>query len=509
MDEKNEQTMQNAPAWNGYTVPVPAYRMPTGRRELWFGLSLLLLSVGMLNCILAGGFNLGFSLGSAACIGGSAVYLRMQGHRFDRYSGGILSLAAVLALGFARAEDGLVEFASMLFMLIGVNLSFCLATGQNHRAPGVFASLADAPRALFRFGFGSMSASARGLKDAARSSGKTGKNTGAVLLGILVAVPLVAVLVILLTAADAAFEGLLEQLPETDLTEPIWSLLLGSLTAWVLYSRTTALHHREKTEKACKTGIKLNVLTVNTVLLAACGVYLAYLLSQLAYLSGGLSGILPEEYTMAQYARRGFFEMACLCGINLTTICIANALTRRELGAPLFTRLLCLFLGLVTVFLTVAASAKMFLYISGYGLTRLRVLTEVITVFIGIVTVLVCVWLFVPRLQYMKAVVLTALIICAGVLWTDVDTVVAKYNVNAYLSGQMEEIDVGYLGRLGPGTVPYLVKLAESEGTWYPGQAANHLNKRESETAGFRAWNLAGAAADQAIAEFRENRGSE
>ena len=41
-------------------------------------------------------------------------------------------------------------------------------------------------------------------------------------------------------------------------------------------------------------------------------VYVLYLVSQLAYFSGGFSGILPKGYTMAEYARRGFFEMAWL-----------------------------------------------------------------------------------------------------------------------------------------------------------------------------------------------------
>jgi hypothetical protein len=105
----------------------------------------------------------------------------------------------------------------------------------------------------------------------------------------------------------------------------------------------------------------------------------------------------------------------------------------------------------------------MMMYIGTYGLTRLRVLTMVIMVFLGITTAIVCVWLYVPKLQYMKAVMLLALAMGAAVLWADVDTQVAKYNVDHYLSGDLATVDMEHLTSLGPGAVPYLEKLANSD----------------------------------------------
>jgi hypothetical protein len=201
---------------------------------------------------------------------------------------------------------------------------------------------------------------------------------------------------------------------------------------------------------------------VNTVLVMICLVYVVYLFSQLAYFAGGLAGILPKGYTMAEYARRGFFEMGWPCGINLGLVALTVGLVRKTEKTPLSTRLLCLFIGLVTLFFVVTASAKMAMYIGSYGLTRLRVLTEVIMVFLGIATVLVCIWLFVPKMPYMKAVLLLALVMGAAVLWADVDTVVARYNVQAYQSGQLEHVDVGYLTTLSAGAVPYIAQLAEA-----------------------------------------------
>ena len=239
-------------------------------------------------------------------------------------------------------------------------------------------------------------------------------------------------------------------------------------------------------------------VTVNTVLLALCLVYLVYLFSQLAYFTGGLSGILPKEYTMAQYARQGFFEMAWLCAINLFTIAVAMAVVKKQEKAPLLTRLLCLFISLITLFFVVAASAKMGLYIGSFGLTRLRVLTEVIMVFLAIATVLVAVWLFVPKLQYMKAVILTALVMGALVLWVDVDTVVASYNVSAYETGLLKQLDAAYLATLSDGAIPYIARAAEI----MPG-AGNVLNSLEpNRWNDLRDWNIASWLAERILSSL-------
>ena len=82
--------------------------------------------------------------------------------------------------------------------------------------------------------------------------------------------------------------------------------------------------------------------------------------------------------------------MTCLAGINLVLMTFGVGKVRRENGTPGSTRVLCLFLGLVTEFLAASSAAKMVMYIGSYGLTRLRVLTMVIMVFLGITTALIC-----------------------------------------------------------------------------------------------------------------------
>lgn len=486
--------------WERYSPPV----YPAEKRELIFGAAILVCSIFLWNFILYGGFNLGFAIGALAVIGCSVWYLHAWGCRFDRYSGSLLVFSCLIAAGFARSSDGFVKFVMMLFLLFGVNLSLCLAAGQNRRSPDSIGTVLDVPRTVFVLGFGSMAATTRGLNNARKQAGTAGKKGGAALLGIAIAVPLLAIMIFLLMRADAAFEGLMDLLPETDWDEPLQSVLFGSLAAWLLYSRGVGLRNKEKNIPSRSRRAGLNSITVNTILGAVCLLYGVYLFSQLAYLSGGLSGILPQGYTLAQYARRGFFEMAWLSAINLSVMCLAMGLAEKsEKG----TRIFCLFLGVVTLFLIAAASAKMFLYIGSYGLTRLRVLTEVIMVWLAITTVLVCVWLFRPKFPYMKAVVIAALVLGTAVLWLDVDTQVARYNVRAYQSGQLETIDMRHLGSLGYGAIPYIEELTRDQDPEIAETALDILQYRSCSSEDFRDWNYSKAAAEEILERYPVEKG--
>lgn len=482
--------------------PVDSY-FPTGKREKRLGIVLAVLAILMADFIIYGGFQLGFAVVATVSIVATAVYLLRSGCKLTVYSGALLGFSVVIGGSFVRSDDGFVKFVMLCFLLLSSNLGLCLLAGQNRRRSGGVLSLLDAARAQFVLGVGRLSKAIRGMAIARKQAGGAGKKRGAVLLGLVIAVPILGVLIFLLMRADAAFEGLLDLLPELDFVEVYVSLLLGVPLAGMLYTRGVALKHSPKQEPAVGKGKTMNPVTVNTVLAAVSAVYVVYLLSQIAYFVGGFAGILPEEYTMAEYARRGFFEMAWLCAINLGLIALAMALSGEK--APMVTKLLCLFIGLVTLFFVAAASAKMLLYIDAYGLTRKRVLTEAIMVFLALTTVCVCIWLFVPKFAYMKAVMLMALLLGSVTVWADVDTVVAAYNVRAYQSGQLDSVDWSHLESLSDGAIPYIAQLAEDDDKKVAQEAVRILQGRRDHLTieDFRSYNIATAIAHEISKQYR------
>lgn len=475
---------------------------PAGKWEFWLLIAMAVCSVLIVDFALYGGLNLGFGLMSMCIIVLSTVYLRKKKH--GPYCTCLLVLNLIIAASFLRSDDGLVKFVMLCFLLLSGNLHLSLLSGQNRRKSSDITSLLDAPRAFFYLGFGQMGNAMGGLNDTRKNAGTAVKKNMAVLTGLAIAVPVLAILIPLLMKADAAFEGLLNLLPHFDLSEAIIALMFGLPLACVLYTRNTALKHKPKEAPSFWAPRRFNPLTVNTVLIMVCLLYLVYLISQLAYFVGGFSGILPEDFTLAQYARRGFFEMAWLAAINLGIMTVSVGLTEKTDGCtPLLTRLLCLFVGIVTLFFTVAASAKMLLYIDSFGLTRLRLLTEVIMIFIALTVIFVAIWLFKPKFAYMKAVLLTALLMGSCVAWADVDTVVAAYNVNAYQTGQLETIDVSHLSTLGDGAVPYIEKLAKDPNQDISQRALRALVNYGSDDVDLRSFNIASSIAEDILEKYR------
>lgn len=492
-----------------------AVKYPAGKRELWFGLGMIISGLLLANVLLYAGLNLGFAIAvilNTVCTGAyilarkdaaqestdsSAAETNCRSAETGRnraYALALLGLSIVIAASFARSDDGFVKFVMLCFLMVGVNLGLCLLAGKNRRSPDTVHTLKDAGYTLFSLGIGEIASAGSGVKETLWRSDSIGKKGASVLLGLGMAFPVLAVICFLLMSADAAFEGVMDKLPDISLGELGTTLLVGSIIVCVLYTRGTALNGCTASPVEEKKRKGLPHLTINTVLVMVCFVYLVYLVSQLAYFTGGFAGILPEEYTFSQYARRGFFEMALLCGINLSIIAFSLRVCRKKNPVSLSTRMFCLFIGVMTLFFVVAASAKMVLYIGSYGLTRLRLLTQIVMIFLGITTGLVCVWLFVPKLPYMKVVILTAMVMGAAISWADVDTQIARYNVNAYLDGRMDSVDVGYLKRnLGDGAIPYLVKLQrEASDPQVLVEVRQALAYREAASIqDFRSWNYA------------------
>lgn len=494
-----------------YSYPVrprlPAF--PVGSREWIFALAALIASLLLCNFTLYGGFQLGFAMAIDLCILISAGYLIAKGHRLTPYSAFLLGISLVIGAGFGRSDDGFVKSVMVCFLFVSGNLGLTLLARQQRHDPAGFLSLGDSFYTGFAHSLGHMGQAFSGLKEAIPRKNKGFSKAVSVVVGMAIALPLVFIMVAILMPADAAFEGVMDLLPTLELEELPATLICGAGAFCMMFCQGMSLQHREKGQPSAKTRKGSNSLTVNTVLVAVCGVYAVYLVSQLAYFTGGFAGILPEEFTMAEYARRGFFEMAVLCAINLTVIGLCVGLVEKTPKVPLLTRILCLFISFITVFFVAAASGKMFMYMDAYGLTRLRLLTQIIMLCLGISTVLVAVWILIPKLPYMKTILAAALIIGAVVMWVDVDNVVAGYNVDRYLSGQADTIDIDYLRSLNHAAVPHVARLAKEAPNEKVRKAAQniltgHGRPQQWEESfwswnDFRAWNGAKEAAQPCL----------
>lgn len=314
---------------------------------------------------------------------------------------------------------------------------------------------------------------------AAIFSSRTKKNKyfGKILLGIVLAFPVLVVVVPLLMLSDAAFTGLVNKLLGNCLLN-IFKISVGLLIAVFLISYCFTLKKNELPKaKAAGFGCIDNTIAVSFLsVLSIC--YFTYLFSQLAYFFSAFKGILPQDYTftMASYARRGFFEMGIIAVINFIIIFMVLLLSKKKNGKICVTsRALCTFVGFFTLVIIATALSKMFLYIKNYGMTELRITTSAFMIFLAIVFISIMLRVFITRMRVLKVAFVTAACVLVVLGTVNVNNVIASYNYNAYKAGDLKEIDVRTIYKLGDEGVPYLVKLTNDKNSEVAEEAKEHL----------------------------------
>ena len=102
--------------------------------------------------------------------------------------------------------------------------------------------------------------------------------------------------------------------------------------------------------------------------------YLVFFVFEGSYLFSAFAGVLPEEFTAAQYARRGFFELTGIMFINMLIFLLIHYFENRELaGRKISCGMICALMSESVLFATISFS-KLALYYSRFGYTPKRLL---------------------------------------------------------------------------------------------------------------------------------------
>lgn len=110
-----------------------------------------------------------------------------------------------------------------------------------------------------------------------------------------------------------------------------------------------------------------------TILVGAFAVYyLLFFGLQGSYLFGAFARQLPEGFTVAEYARQGFFELCGIMGLNFCLLWIVWGSSRDHIRAVKGSKVMCTVLMGESILFAVTAMSKLLLYIDCFGFTPLR-----------------------------------------------------------------------------------------------------------------------------------------
>jgi hypothetical protein len=288
---------------------------------------------------------------------------------------------------------------------------------------------------------------------------------GAVLRGLLFAVPILVVFGVLLGSADQvfanAFDGLFDWLFSANLFTLTDSVLIAGFTGWLML---TALSYAlanirpvpqaqatvEETDAGVKKqrpGFRIGMIEATMVLGSVTLLFAFFVVIQFAYLFGGQANI-ADGLSYSQYARRGFFELVAVAVLVLGMILYFDHITlRRDNRQGLLFRMLSIVIVGLTMVMLVSAWRRMELYELAYGFTYLRVLTHVFMFWLAVALVFAI--LHVMRLRT-NIFALGLLLSCIGYVGTlnlmNVDNYIAQRNIQAYLDGDsVGHFDICYL----------------------------------------------------------------
>ena len=398
----------------------------------------------------------------------ATVYFKRSEIRFCRGSYLLLALAIIFAFGFITSgNDGVHAVLFMFVLAIFLYWIYFLSGLTGKKILGVnivshlWYSLFALPVLSIPHFFSGII-----IRDKGGVGKKTMRSILFVFLGLWCAIIPTGIIIALLSYDDN-FMGILENIFKS-VTSSVGDILLGFIFAIFIFGvlfgvKFSSIKNEGGEQKVNK--LKTEVLpaaflcaSVTPVLL----VYVVFFISQWDYYMSAFTGFLPEGMTYAEYAREGFFQLCVICVINALMLLLFNILMKKS-GKVTdgIKKGYSLIISLFTMVLIATALSKMMLYIGTYGLTRKRVYTSWLMVLLACVFIVVILGIFIKKIKIAPLVLCLFVVFFMLIALPDVDGMIAEYNVSAYISGELDSMDVDTLSEYGVSGVPALLRLEE------------------------------------------------
>lgn len=279
---------------------------------------------------------------------------------------------------------------------------------------------------------------------------------------VLITLPLVVLVAALLSRADPVFASIFA-MPALDVERIVSHVIvIGAFTWWSagwLWGAVLGVARRNALPD--RLPLQLGLVEVTTAL-GAVGLLLAIFVGlQLRWLFGGAEVVLATTgLTVAEYARRGFFELLAVAVVVLPLLLVTHALAADE---RVTRRQRPLSYVLVVLLAAIMASAllRLRLYVSYFGLTTDRLHATAIMSWLGVVLIAMALTVLRGRPRPFAAVtVLSAFATLLGLNLINPDLTVARVNLGR--PAGVQEVDYAYLARLGGEAVPAVVEALHS-----------------------------------------------
>lgn len=462
----------NTVAFEAVAAPIPEPAQELNLFDRLFAFAAPILMLLLARAVPIGKNPLGTMIVLLLLFTFGAFYLHFKGAKFKIRHYIFLGIAAVFCISMITGAGGFIRSLTF-FGLCAAYLAWLYdAAGLAGARLKSHALPSHIVKAVFINPFMNMWAIFKGFAGSGVRDVRT-KNVlsalGWAALGLVVTVIPTTVIAVLLSY-DQQFTSLMSDIFSFDgdtVGEWILDILLTIPLSMLLFSAVYTVGTRMKRgeEELLNTG-KVAVVPRSLLFAAVTPIlilYVIFFISQWTYFLSAFSGVLPDGLTYAEYARSGFFDLCAVCSINAVLLFLfCTFIKRREDGRTgTVSRIYAAIISLFSMVLVAIALSKMFLYIDYYGLTPNRVYSSWFILLLALAFIVIFIGQIIRKFPAAAVGLVGAVALFALLSVPNVDSMIANYNVDKYLEGELREIDVETLDSLGLSSVPARVRLEE------------------------------------------------
>ena len=231
------------------------------------------------------------------------------------------------------------------------------------------------------------------------SEGK--KRARSIILGLIIAIPLLAIILALLSSADLIFGDIVGDIVDCiefpELNEDYFGVPFKFFLSFVAFYCWIACLPAETFSEA-KEGKKFDAVVAITFNSLIAVVYLFFSGIQFVYLLGRME--LPHGYTYAEYAHEGFYQLLAVTILNLILV----SFCKKHFADNAALKVILVIISLCTYVMIASSALRMFLYVGVYGLSHLRVYVLWLLVVLFVWTTILTIGIYKNDIPYFRII---------------------------------------------------------------------------------------------------------
>ncbi|HAM81882.1 DUF4153 domain-containing protein [Ornithinibacillus bavariensis] len=292
-----------------------------------------------------------------------------------------------------------------------------------------------------------------------------------IIYGLLIGIPLLLFITALLMLADEKFGNVVMTVPnfitKFNFLEGFFRLLVVVIATLLFFGAFQVLKKKYTPiivkPILDKKQASWDGITAATILVLLNSVYLLFVVIQFKYFFGNA---IQENFTYAEYARRGFFELILVTLINWTLLlCFLKFVKPAKKALAYFIKVMYSLLIVSSGIMLASAYMRLTLYEEAYGFTIDRILAHTFMLFLLVIFAYTLIRVWLEGISLLHFYMIAGLIFYTGLNAINLEEMIVENNLERY--EQTGKIDIYYLNGLSFSGIDGLITLYEKD-PYYP-----------------------------------------